>query len=160
MNSVMDDVIDGILKVLRTISKMVGTKDFHHVNIEKLNKSCINDWHGMGHKKLDVGEFCLILIIQICCLAKVGITGHRDLNNLMYPVSSLGAESSCLAHINPSDQPYIFSLILREMQLELCGKNAAKGILCETSEDKVGKIYKHVFPKQMQFCIGSMGENL
>jgi hypothetical protein len=37
----MDNVVDGILKVLLTISKTVGTKDFHHMTIKKLIKSCI-----------------------------------------------------------------------------------------------------------------------
>ena len=36
-----------------------------------------------------------------------------------------------------SQNPYILSLILREMQLELYRKNAAEGILCKKSEDRV-----------------------
>jgi hypothetical protein len=116
MNLVMDNVVDGILKVLLTISKTVGTKDFHHMTIKKLINSCINDWHRMSHNKLDLGTFCLMLIIQICCLAKVGINEHRDLNNLVYPMSSLGVAKQ-LSDVNPSDQPYTLSLILRECDL-------------------------------------------
>jgi hypothetical protein len=31
VNKAMDDVVEGILKILRAINEMVGTKNFHHV---------------------------------------------------------------------------------------------------------------------------------
>jgi hypothetical protein len=48
MNKVMDDVIDGIIKVLNHIKDIVGTPELHHIQIEKLIKACITDWHNMG----------------------------------------------------------------------------------------------------------------
>jgi hypothetical protein len=100
VNKVMDDVVEGILKILRAINEMVGTKNFHHVGIENLVKDCIDKWHKKGYNKLDLAEFCIMIIVQICCPIKVGITGHKDLHNLVYPVSSLGWCSKAVeAHI-------------------------------------------------------------
>jgi hypothetical protein len=79
----------------------------------------------MSHNKLDLGKFCLMLIIQICCLAKVGINEHRDLNNLVYPMSSLGVAKQ-LSHVSPSYQPYTLSLILRECNLNCTERTLLK----------------------------------
>jgi hypothetical protein len=62
------------------------------------------------------------------------ITGHKDLHNLVYPVSSLGAAKQ-LKHILPENRPYVLNLILKEMGLEEYGTNAVEGSLCKTSED-------------------------
>jgi hypothetical protein len=113
---------------------MVGTKNFHHVGIENLVKDCIDKWHKKGYNKLDLAEFCIMIIVQICCHIKVGITEHKDLHNMVYPVSSLGAAKQ-LKHILPENRPYVLNLILKEMGLEEYGTNTVEGSLCKTSED-------------------------
>ena len=100
-----------------------------------------------------------MIIVQICCLIKVGITGHADLHNLVYPVSSLGAAKQ-LKDVTPEDRPYVLHLILKEVGLTEYGTNAAEGSLCKTSEGRVGKIFDHVFPGQMLFCHAPDGKNL
>jgi hypothetical protein len=137
---------------------MVSTKSFHHMGIKNLVKDCI-DWHEKRYNKLDLAEFCIMIVMQICYLIKVGITGHKDLHNLVFPVLSLGAAKQ-LKHVLPENRPYILNLILKEMGLEEYGTNTAEGSLCETSEDRVRNIFDHVFPGQMQFCHGPNGKNL
>jgi len=107
----------------------------------------------MGLSNLDFGEFRIMLLVQMCLLIKVGIkNGHVDLNNIVYPVADLGA-SKQLEHIDVEERPYVLSLIIREMGLEKFGTNAAEGCLCETSENRVGKIFDVVFPGMCLFCI-------
>jgi hypothetical protein len=102
----------------------------------------------MGHNKLDLGEFWLMFIVQICCLAKVSLQGHKDLNNLVYPVSSLGGAEQ-LSHVNPKDWQYVLSLILKEMDLQEYGTNVGEGSLCELSVGRVCKIHDYVFPNHI-----------
>lgn len=159
MNEVMDDVVDGILKLLRGINDIVGTEEFHHNSIENLVQGCMSEWHQKGHTKLDLAEFRIMIIVQLCCLIKVGIEGHKDLHNLVYPVKSLGAAKQ-LEHVHPDNRQYVLHLILKETSLEEHGTNAAEGSLCETSEKRVGNIFDHVFQGQMIFRQGPKGKNL
>ena len=88
----------------------------------------------------------------MCLLIKVGIkNGHVDFHNLVYPVANLGAAKQ-LEHIDVEERPYVLSLIVKETGLDKFGTNAAKGCLCETSENRVGNIYDVVFPGQCLFC--------
>jgi hypothetical protein len=134
VNKVMDDIVESILKILRGINKIVGTKTFHHVAIKNMVRDCISKWHQKGYNKLDLAEFCVMIIVQICCLIEVSITGHKDLHNLVYPVSSLGAAKQ-LKHVLPKNRSYVLHLILKEMGFEEYGTNAAEGSLCKTLED-------------------------
>jgi hypothetical protein len=77
----MDDVVEGILKILQDINKIVGTKNFHHVANENLVKDCISEWHQKCYNKLDLAEFHVMIIMQICHLIIVGITGHKAIPN-------------------------------------------------------------------------------
>lgn len=157
-NGAMAVVVDGILTLLDGIKSILGTKEFHHVKVEALVRACIKGWHDKGFKNFEIGEFRIMIILQICCHAKVGITGHKDLLSLVYPVSKLGAAEQ-LNHVNAGDRPYVLRLILKETGLEAYGTNGAEGSLCETSLNRVCKIYDVVYPHQMQFRIGADGRN-
>jgi len=100
-----------------------------------------------------------MIAIQICCLAKAVVKGHKNLHNLVYPVSNLGAADQVL-HLLTSERPNVLSLIIRERGLEDYGCNVAEGSFCETSENRIGKIFDFVFPGQLQFRHGKDGENL
>ena len=41
VTSKMDDVIDGVLDLLKWIDETVGTDEFHHANIEKRFQACL-----------------------------------------------------------------------------------------------------------------------
>jgi hypothetical protein len=151
-------LVDGIVALLEWINEMVGTTNLHHVNIEKWFKECIQEWHDKGFKMFDIGEFRLMICVQICCYARIIVKGHKDLHNLIYPVASLGAAAQ-LEHIYPSERPYVQEIIMRENVLEDYGLNCVEGSLCETSESRVGNIFDYVFRYIHQFCIGKYGGN-
>ena len=123
--------------------------EFHHAGIEARVQQCVDDWKKIaadqkengsdetkyleGLAKLDFGEFRMMLAVQICCLAKVVVSGHGNLNNLVYPVAGLGARNQ-LSHLkNSSDRQEVVNTIVYEMEMEEYGTNAAEGLLCETS---------------------------
>jgi hypothetical protein len=131
------------------MNEMVGTANFHHMNIDKWFKECIKGWHDKGFKTFDIGEYRLMICVQICCYASIIIKGHEDLHNLTQ-----------LEHIYPSERPYVQEIIMRENGLKDYGLKGIKGSLCETSESRVGKIFDYVFCYIHQFCIGKYGGNL
>lgn len=160
VNSTMDAVIDGVLELLKWIDETVGTDDFHHVNIEKAFLGCINKWKEAGHTRLELGEFRLMIIVQICCLIKVGVKGHEDLRSLVYPVANLGAATQ-LKNVTPGDRPYVLTLITKAAGLgEDEGTNPGEGLLCEMSETRCTHIFDVVLPGQFLFRHGKNGENM
>jgi len=99
----MNSMVDGLMGILEWIDDATGTEEFNHVNIEKRVKKCIQKWHDDGFHNFNFGEFCIMLAVQICCLAKVVVCGHKDLHNLVYPVSKLGAARQ-LGHIDEHER--------------------------------------------------------
>jgi hypothetical protein len=64
-----------------------------------------------GLAKLDFAEFRIMISVLICCLAKVVVNGHRNLNNLVYPVGKLGAAKQ-LSHLkNVGKRPEMINTI-------------------------------------------------
>jgi hypothetical protein len=150
MNGAMEKVIDGLIGILEWIQeKKNDPAEFHHAGIKARVQQCVDDWKNIaaeqtengsnemkyleGLAKLDFGEFRMMLAIQICCLTKVVVTGHANLNNLVYPASGLGARSQ-LDHLeSSSDRQEVVNTIVYEMDMEEYGTNAAEGLHCETS---------------------------
>jgi hypothetical protein len=138
-------------------------------------QQCVNDWKkiAVGQKengsnetkfleglaKLDFGEFWIMLAVQNCCLAKVVVNMHGNLNNLVYPVAGLGARNQ-LSHLkNSSNRQEVVNTIVHEMEMEEYGTNATEGLLCETSLNCVNEIFDYVFYGQMLFRICKEGKN-
>jgi hypothetical protein len=71
----IEALVDGIVALLEWINETVGTADFHHVNIEKRFKECIKGWHDKGFKTFHIGEFWLMICVQICRYASIIIKG-------------------------------------------------------------------------------------
>jgi len=158
MTGAMDAVVDCILGILDWINNNVGSEEFHHVNIEKQVNVCLRNLHKKGFTRTDLGEFRLMITVQICCLAKVVVKGHKDLHNLVYPVAKLGAAQ--LSHVLAHERPQVLDIIVRENGLEDYRYNGAEGSLCETSEARIGNIMDYVFHGQLQLQIGKEGKNL
>jgi len=110
----------------------------------------------MGHKDLDLGEFRLMMLVQMCVLIRVGIKkGHVDLHNLVYPVATLGAAKQ-LEHIkDPVDRQFVVDHIVQQTGLEEYGTNAGEGALCETSEKRQTHIVDAFFYGQCLFGIST-----
>ena len=175
-NGAMEKVVDGIVGVLEWIEANKGEPDkFHHAGIEARVQQCVDDWkkiaadekengsdetkHLEGLAKLDFGEFRIMLAVQICCLAKIVVTGHANLNNLVYPVAGLGARNQ-LSHLKDSnDRWLVVNTIVHEMEMEEYGTNAAEGLLCETSLNRVEGVWDYVFYGMMLFRICKEGKN-
>jgi len=147
MNGMINAVVDCILGVLHWINETIGTDKFHHVNIEAQVKKCLEELKDKC-TTTDFGEFWLMLVVQICCLVKVIVKGHKDLHNLVYPVASLGAAAQ-LSHVHASERPDILDLIVRENGLKDYGRNSAEGSLCKMSEKRIGKIFDYMFLGQL-----------
>jgi hypothetical protein len=174
MNGAMEKVVDGLLGALEWIEeKKNDPTEFHHAGNEARVQQCVDDWKSIaveqrkngpdemkyleGLAKLDFGEFRMMLAIQICCLAKVIVPGHANLNNLVYPVSGLGARSQ-LDHLeNSSERQEVVNTIVYEM--DEYGTNAAEGLLCETSLRHVEGVWDYVIYGQMLFRICKEGKN-
>jgi len=152
LNCVMDD----ILNILYWINDTVGTNDFHHSNIEICFKHCVASWRGLG---LDLAEFQLMMIVQIHCLAGIMVKGHKDLHNLVYPVSSLGAAQQ-LVHLEAHGRPTVLNMILKENDIKQYGLNGAEGGLCEISVNRVGQMFQYVFPQQCLLLIRKEGKHM
>ena len=151
-------LVDGIASLLYWIKDTVGNPDeFNHAMIQERFIACIGDWHNAGYK-FEMGEFRLMITVQVLCHAGIIVPGHKNLHNLVYPVAKLGAAAQ-LDHILPEERPYILNAIMRENGLEEYGTNSAEGSLCETSEDRVGYIFDYVYRYHHQFCIGKEGGN-
>lgn len=157
-NGVMEDMASDVHALLDWINNTVGTDDFHHVSIEQRFRSTLAGWKDKCYDT-DIGEFRLMIAVQILILAGVVVKGHNDLHNLVYPVSNLGAAKQ-LAHIKAHERPAVLHRIITEMDIEEYGTNAAEGSLCETSENRVCRIKDYVFKDQIMFTIGKNGEHL
>jgi hypothetical protein len=155
INGTMGAMVDGVIGILEWINANVDDEDkFHHAGIEARVKQCIDEWKKKasdqteegsdavtkyleGLAKLDFVEFRIMIAVQICCLAKVVVNGHRNLNNLVYPVGKLGAAKQLSLLKNVGERPEMINTIKREMDVDEYGTNASEGLLCETSGDRV-----------------------
>jgi hypothetical protein len=61
-----------------------------------------------------------MMAIQICCLAGIVVKGHKNLNNLVYHVKSLGAAKQ-LEHLDNDKRETMQTRILQDFQLEAYG---------------------------------------
>jgi hypothetical protein len=138
--SKMDEVINGILGLLNWINDTAGTDEFCHTMIEEKFQECSATWKEDGHTDVELAEFQLMIIVQICCLINLVIKSHKDLHNLVYPVLSLGAAKQ-LEHVQPGDRFYVLNLIMKWFMLRHLGMNGCEGSLCETSDIRVGNMY-------------------
>jgi hypothetical protein len=169
-------VVDSLIGILEWIeAKKDDLDEFHHVGIKARVQQCVNDWKKIavdqkengsnetkylkGLAKLDFGEFWIMLAVQICCLAKVMVSEHGNLNILVYPVAGLRARNQ-LSHLkNSSDRQEVVNTIVYEMEMEEYSTNPAKGLLYEMSLNCVNEIYDYVFYGQMLFRICKEGKN-
>jgi hypothetical protein len=103
-----------------------------------------------GLNQLDFAKLGMVVVLQICCLTKVVVKGHASLNNLVYPISILGAAKQ-MSHLDSSERPEMLRTIIREMEVTHYGTNAGEGLLCENAENCVGTIFDYVFNGSMMF---------
>jgi hypothetical protein len=156
LNDKLDKMVDDLVELLSWINDTVGTEAFSHTTVEMRFLETIERWKPY---KTDIAEFRLMMVVQICCLAGIIVKPHKDLHNLVYPVSYLGAAAQ-LAHVERTKRGRVLDRICTEFGMEDWGHNAVEGMLCETSPSRVCKIMDYVFKGQSLFTFGSNGELL
>ena len=136
MNPIIDQMVEDIIALLDWISQTAGTEEFHHcIAIEERVQSMLNGWPS----SLDIKEFRIMIVVQILVLAGIVVKPNKDLKNLIYPVSQLGAAKQ-LEHIkDKARRPRVLQRIIKEIDMEDEGTDAAEGGLCEGESNRVGK---------------------
>jgi hypothetical protein len=157
MSGIMDAMIDDLMELLDWINDNVRTESFNHSSIEKRFCETLAGWKDFG---MDIAEFCLMLVVQICVLAGITVKGHKDLHNLVIPVATLGVAKQ-LEHVSPHEHPMILRWILSKFGMEDYGTDAAEGMLCKTSKECMQKIFNAVMKGQYLFMLcTTMGKPL
>jgi len=65
-----------------------------------------------------------------------------------------------MAHVPKEERGIVLETIISHFGMEHLGNNAGEGMLCETSETHVGKIFDIVLRGQSQFTLGDDGQQL
>ena len=153
MNGVMPFVVSQIKLLLQELNCLVTAKSFDQVDVEELCRKTVQSWTHLG---IDIGEFRLMIIVQILILCGVCPVTDRNKLSIVYPVAGLGAANQ-LAHIERHLRPMITARISQEFKLQKHGANAVECCLCETSLTRLGKILDYFIKGQSLFYINSDG---
>jgi len=97
-------VVDGIIGILEWINLNIDDdNEFNHAGIERKFRQCLDDFKNNTRSKLDFSEFRLMMAVQMCCLSGIVVKGHKNLNNLVYPVKTSGAAKQ-LKHLDNDER--------------------------------------------------------
>jgi len=155
MNNVMATVVKDVLQLLEWINSNVGSKPkFTQHKIEEKFRSTIKNWAGY---RCEIGEFRLMLAVQLCVLCGIVIKPHPNLRNMVYPVATLGAAKQ-LQHLSGGrSRESLLELILTEFKLDEWGLNCPESLLCETAENRVTLIKDYFFKYQSLHTLAEDG---
>ena len=104
----------------------------------------------------ELGEFHLMLILQLCALSSVVLLPSPKLLNLLYPIPSKGSSNHLLeVNVDKVDHPDALKRILHCFNLQDYGTNAGESILCETLPGR--KVFDAFFPGQSVFLMNVSG---
>ena len=157
MNGVMPFVVRQIKLLLRHLNELVTSNNFDQVDVEKVFRKTVQTWSHLG---VDIGEFRLMIVVQILILCGVSCpVTNRNKLNVVYPVAGLGAANQ-LADIERHLRPMITARIAQEFNLQKHGANAVECCLCETSRNRLGEILDYFIKGQSLFYINSEGLSL
>jgi len=151
------------------VNETTRTKNFNHFAIQQRVRQCCAELRRCCEKELlqlkkpmtrdvNIGKFRLMMDLQIMALSKLVIIGHKDLNNMVYPVKGLGADAQ-LAHVQEADRPMVLFFIISKNGWEYLGLNAGEGTLCEPSIYRVDKIFDIIFRGMLLFRVMEDGAN-
>ena len=98
-----------------------------------------------------------MMAVQVCVLSGLEVRRHPNLNNMVYPVRSHAAREQ-LEMISPAQRPYVLKRSVSEFGLDYLGTNGGgEGSLCETSVDRVCRIFDFIFKGMDLFTIWKDG---
>jgi hypothetical protein len=136
----------------------VGTKDFHHMTIKKLIKSCIMIGTEWATTSWIWASFAWCLSFKSAALPKLVLMSTGIWTILCIPCQAWVWQSSCLMsvhHINLTLFPSSWENAIWTVRKEHCWRNLVQDVRGQGGED----LQPHL-SRQMQFCIGSESENL
>ena len=104
----------------------------------------------------ELGEFRLMLILQLCTLSSVVLLPSPKLLNLLYPIPGKGSSNHLLeVNVDEVDHPDALKCILHCFNFKDYGTNAGERILCETLPGR--KVFDVFFPGQSLFLMNASG---
>jgi hypothetical protein len=104
----------------------------------------------------ELGEFRLMLILQMCALSSVVLLPSPKLLNLLYPIPGKGAAN----HLNDvgvkeADHQDALNCVSHCFDLKHFGNNGGESILCETLPGR--NVFDAFFPLQSLFLLNAHG---
>ncbi len=104
----------------------------------------------------ELGEFRLMLILQMCALSSVVLIPSPKLLHLLYPIPGKGSANHLLdINVQEADHQDALKRVLHHFDLKEFGSNAGESILCETFPGR--KVFDAFFPEQSLFLMNSKG---
>jgi hypothetical protein len=105
----------------------------------------------------ELGEFCLMLILQLCALSSVVLRSSPKLQNMLYPIPGKGSANHLIGvKVDPAHHQDALHRVLHNFDLNGLGTNAGESILCETIPGR--NVYDVFFPGQNLFLLNTDGK--
>jgi hypothetical protein len=152
--SVKHKVIECILALLRWVNEIPEEK-FNHV---VLREAVLMTSENISRIKAgaELGEFRLMLILQMCALSSVVLHPSPKLLNLLYPIPGKGSANHLLdVNVKEADHHDALRRVLHHFNLQEFGDNGGESILCETLPGR--KVFDAFFPLQSIFLLNADG---
>ena len=107
--------------------------------------------------KAELGEFRLMLILQMCALSSVVLRPSTKLLNLLYPIPGKGSANHLL-EVNVQEQEHDEALkrVSHYFGLEEFGDNGGESLLCETLPGR--NVWDVFFPLESLFLLNASGQ--
>ena len=85
------------------------------------------------NRRTELGEFRLMIILQICALSSVRVWPSPKLLNLLYPIPGKGSARHLIeAGVSEADHPAAMKRVVHHFDLSKFGNNAGESLLCES----------------------------
>jgi hypothetical protein len=98
-----------------------------------------------------LGEFRLMLILQLCALSSVVLRSSPKLQNMLYPIPGKGSANHLInVKVDPAHPQDALHRVLHNFDLNRFGTNAGESILCETLPGR--NVYDDVFLGRVCSC--------
>jgi hypothetical protein len=107
----------------------------------------------------ELGEFRLMLILQLCALSSLVLRPSPKLQNLLYPIPGKGSANHLIdVKVDPTHHQDAVHRLLHNFDLDGFGTNAGESILCETLPGR--NVFDVFFPGQSLFLLNADGKTM
>ena len=156
--------IEKLQKIKERLIKLLGEEinnipeDAPYEVIQAVIQSASLDILQIG--AIQLGEFRLLVLIQIAILSGILVKPRPFLNNLMYPVKDRASYQHLVdENIDPKDFDFAMETICQEMKWTP-SRNVAETCLCESLEGRREFIYDILFYGMNLYCLNEKGQTL